>query len=197
LFVTKDRCWKMTIAHQRQEKILARLSEKETCTIQELAEQLSVSAMTIHRDLDKLSEQGEVVKVHGGAMLRPSAMPTDAPSMCPMCQQRVREQLAFSLQFDDGSSRRACCPHCGLMMLNMNTPDVMLATDFLHGNKVNALQAFYLIKPALQTCCSPAVISFISRNDAERFQQGFGGELMDFVAARDFLSSAHALPTKK
>lgn len=196
-FITKNRFLKMTIAHQRQEKILDCLSEKETCTIQELAEQLSVSAMTIHRDLDKLSEQGEVVKVHGGAMLRPSAKAADAPSVCPMCQQGVRDQLAFSLQFDDESSKQACCPHCGLMMLNMNTPSVMLATDFLHGNKVNALQAFYLINPALQTCCSPAVISFISRDDAERFQQGFGGELMDFVAARDFLSSAHALPTPK
>lgn len=187
----------MTLAHQRQEKIAAHLSETETCTIQELAEEFSVSSMTIHRDLDKLSEQGEVIKVHGGVMLRPSPKATDAPSTCPMCQQGVREQLAFSLQFDDGSSKQACCPHCGLMMLNMDEPSLMLATDFLHGNKVNAVQAIYLVKPILKTCCSPAVISFELREDAQRFQQGFGGELMDFVAARDFLSSAHALPRKE
>ena len=185
----------MSTAYQRQKRILDCLAEKDSCSIQELAELLDVSAMTIHRDLDKLAEDGEVVKVHGGAILRASAAPAVAhASTCPMCQQSVREQLAFTLQFDDESSKQACCPHCGLMMLNMQNPTLILATDFLHGNKVNALQATYLIKPDLKTCCSPAVLAFASPDDAKRFQQGFGGETMSFSTAKAFLDSSHAPP---
>ncbi|MBT3314138.1 MAG: DeoR family transcriptional regulator [Anaerolineae bacterium] len=185
----------MSTAYQRQQKILDCLSERESCSIQELSELLSVSTMTIHRDLDKLADDGAVVKVHGGAILRPTTAPaTEYASACPMCQQIVREQLAFVLQFDDESSKQACCPHCGLMMLNMQNPTLILATDFLHGNKVNALQATYLIKADLKTCCSPAVIAFASTEDAERFQQGFGGEMMNFSEAKSFLSSTHAPP---
>ncbi len=65
----------MSTAYQRQQKILDCLSERESCSIQELSELLSVSTMTIHRDLDKLADEGAVVKVHGGAILRPAAAP--------------------------------------------------------------------------------------------------------------------------
>lgn len=183
----------MKTAYQRRQEIVEQLTQHETCSIQSLAALFSVSTMTIHRDLDKLVEDGLVLKTHGGAILKP-----DAPSAasegatCAMCQQPVREQLAFVLQFDEEHSKQACCPHCGLMMLNMQDPALVLATDFLHGNKVNALQATYLVKPELQTCCAPAVLAFASPDDAERFQQGFGGEMMGFSAAKDFLSSTHA-----
>ena len=185
----------MPKTHQRQEQILACLKEKKSCTIQELAELLSVSTMTIHRDLDKLDEDGALLKVHGGAILRPHPKRrTESASACPMCQHSTRAQLAFVLQFENDEQKQACCPHCGLMMSNMQSPTLLLATDFLYGNKVNALQAIYLIKPDLKTCCSPAVISFSTHEDAERFQQGFGGELMGFSETRAFLTSTHAVP---
>ncbi|MCP4143581.1 MAG: DeoR family transcriptional regulator [Chloroflexi bacterium] len=185
----------MTTAHERQQKILDSLSENEACTIHGLAELLSVSAMTIHRDLDKLEKEGVVVKVHGGAILRPDTEKNaESASSCPMCKQSIRSQLAFVLQLENGEQKQACCPHCGLMMSKMQNPALMLATDFLRGNKVNALQATYLIKPDLKTCCSPAVIAFASSEDAQRFQQGFGGEIMVFSEAKSFLSSTHAPP---
>ena len=182
----------MTSAHQRRQEILTCLEERESCTIQELADILSVSTMTIHRDLDKLVVQGAVLKTHGGAILFNKYSYT--PSICPMCQQAVRAQLAFVLQFENDKQKQACCPHCGLMMSMMANPSLMLATDFLHGNKVNALQATYLIDPDLKACCSPSVISFALVEDAQRFQQGFGGATMKFSEARTFLSSTHTLP---
>ena len=185
----------MATAHERQQRILASLSENGSSSIQELANFLSVSTMTIHRDLDKLELEGNVVKVHGGAILRPVvAQHAESASSCPMCKQGLRLQLAFVLQFDDGDQKQACCPHCGLMMSKMQNPALMLATDFLRGNKVNALKATYLIKPDLKTCCSPAVIAFASSEDAERFKEGFGGEMMSFSEAKSFLSSTHAPP---
>ncbi|MBT3321091.1 MAG: DeoR family transcriptional regulator [Anaerolineae bacterium] len=184
----------MPTPHQRQQEILDFLEKRGNCSIQELSELLSVSAMTIHRDLDKLTGDGAVIKVHGGAMLRPVARAANFKSMCSMCRQSVRGQLVFSLQFNDEKEKEACCPHCGLMMLNMQNPILMLATDFLSGNKINALQAAYLVQPDLKTCCSPSVLSFSAREDAQRFQQGFGGALMSFSETRGFLSDSHALP---
>ena len=93
----------MTTTHQRQQKILDCLKKDDVCTILDLAELLSVSTMTIHRDLDKLAEQGAIVKVHGGAMLRLAAPSSNPSSACLMCQQNVRSQLAFVLQFDNNS----------------------------------------------------------------------------------------------
>lgn len=186
----------MKTAYLRRQEILSHLRKNDSGSTQELAELLSVSAMTIHRDLDRLAEDGEVVKVHGGAiLLRPTTpLASNHASTCPMCQQSVREQLAFVLQFNDKSQKQACCPHCGLMMMNMQSPALVLATDFLHGNKVNALQATYLIAPELKTCCSPAVIAFSSYEDAQHFQQGFGGEIASFLKTKDFLSSTHTPP---
>jgi len=188
----------MASAHQRQQEILGSLAEKGSCTIQELADILSVSIMTTHRDLDKLAEQGAVIKVHGGAILsQDNQKRIDSTSTCLMCKQGVRAQLAFVLQFENDEQKHACCPHCGLMMSNMQNPALMLATDFLRGNKVNALQAIYLLKPDLNTCCSPSVLSFAEYRDAQRFQHGFGGELMNFSETRAFLSSTHAPPEKQ
>ena len=185
----------MQTAYQRRQEILNHLTKNDSGSIQELAELLSVSTMTIHRDLDQLGEDGVVVKVHGGAILRPTTpLEANHASTCPMCQQGVREQLAFVLQFDDESQKQACCPHCGLMIMSMQNPTLVLATDFLYGNKVNALQATYLIDPDLKTCCAPAVIAFTSLDDAQRFQQGFGGEIATFTETKDFLSSTHTPP---
>jgi DeoR family transcriptional regulator, copper-sensing transcriptional repressor len=185
----------MATAHQRQQKILSYLEQAESCTIQELADLLSVSPMTIHRDLDKLVGQGVVKKVHGGVALpHLVGQPSEAENRCQMCQQEIRPQLAFVLQFDNDTPKQACCPHCGLMMSTMQNPAMMLATDFLHGNKVNALQATYLLEPELSTCCFPPVVAFAAREDALRFQRGFGGEMMSFSEARTLLSSTHALP---
>jgi len=39
----------------------------------------------------------------------------------------------------------------------------------------------------------PSVLTFGSRADAERFQQGFGGALMDFAQAQQHLRGSHLI----
>jgi DeoR/GlpR family transcriptional regulator of sugar metabolism len=58
----------------RQERIRARVVEDGFVRIEELAEQLAVSPMTIHRDLDALERRGWLRKVRGGASAQPSAL---------------------------------------------------------------------------------------------------------------------------
>ncbi|MCB8879930.1 DeoR/GlpR transcriptional regulator [Acidisoma cellulosilytica] len=54
----------------RRQRILNYLLKETAAQVDELAERFGVSRMTVHRDLDALSEQGFVRKVHGGARVQ-------------------------------------------------------------------------------------------------------------------------------
>lgn len=58
----------------RRDAIVAMLLERDSVTVRELAERFSVSAMTVHRDLDALETIGVLRKVRGGATAQPSAV---------------------------------------------------------------------------------------------------------------------------
>ncbi len=57
------------LARQRQTYILERVREDGAVRVAELARDLSVSDMTVRRDLELLHQQGLLEKVHGGATL--------------------------------------------------------------------------------------------------------------------------------
>lgn len=54
----------------RRQRILDYLLKETAAQVDELAARFGVSRMTVHRDLDALSEQGFVRKVHGGARVQ-------------------------------------------------------------------------------------------------------------------------------
>ncbi len=66
------------IAAQRQERILSEVRQRGAVRVSELARSMSVSDMTIRRDLDSLDVAGLVVKVHGGATA-PAGAASDEP----------------------------------------------------------------------------------------------------------------------
>lgn len=167
----------------REQQILKLLQEKGNASIQELAEGLSVSGMTIHRDLNRLAAAGLIAKTHGGAALASSEADRDG---CAMCGKSLTERTLFLVNLPGGEQRRACCAHCGLM-LQMQTGGVSMTADFLHNHIVSANQAIYLLQSELTICCAPSVLSFGSRQDAEKFQKGFGGTLASMEEAVQFL----------
>ena len=57
------------IKQQRQDEIMRLLQENDTMLVSVLAETLGCSMMTIRRDIDELSKQSLVKKIHGGAMM--------------------------------------------------------------------------------------------------------------------------------
>ncbi len=58
----------MNVPEQRRNVILSALDERGSVVVNELAEQLDVSLMTIRRDLKNLEEEGALRRVHGGAV---------------------------------------------------------------------------------------------------------------------------------
>jgi len=59
---------------ERQEKIRERVIADGIVRSEQLAEEFSVTLMTIHRDLDVLQHQGWLRKIRGGATAQPSAL---------------------------------------------------------------------------------------------------------------------------
>ncbi len=53
----------------RQDRIAEWIARQGECSIDELAERLGVSGMTVRRDLQALAERGKVIRTHGGATM--------------------------------------------------------------------------------------------------------------------------------
>lgn len=84
-----------SLARQRQELIVSQVRRAGAVRVNELAEQLDVSEMTIRRDLDVLHDRGLVVKVHGGATVRYEHS-ADEPGFAAKASQNVREKSAIA-----------------------------------------------------------------------------------------------------
>lgn len=158
----------------REKQILERLNQG-SASIQELADVCSVSTMTIHRDLNRLEEMGQIRKRHGSASLADEESGEDS---CAMCGKSTSGKKVFMIYLAKGIQETACCAHCGLMLLTVAKGAWQsLTMDFLHGHMISANQAIYLIGCDLNVCCVPTILTFGSRQEAERFQIGFGGKL--------------------
>ena len=57
------------LAHQRRRQILSELRRSGAVKVADLTSLLGVSDMTVRRDLEHLSSEGLVEKVHGGAVI--------------------------------------------------------------------------------------------------------------------------------
>jgi DeoR family transcriptional regulator, copper-sensing transcriptional repressor len=181
------------IPSERQQQIVTWLRTEKRLTIKQLVERLDVSGMTIHRDLDRLAMDGQVVKVHGGAELASSEKPMMAgTAVCQLCGGGVMERTAFTVMKQGGEKVYACCPHCGILLLQqLDGVDSALAPDFLYGRPVNVFQAYFVIGSEVRVCCLPSTICFATRSDAEKFQRGFGGDVFDFEGAETHLRDCH------
>ncbi len=180
----------------RQQQIVDILNQEGIVYISDLSRKFNVSEMTIHRDLAHLETEGYLRKVRGGAVPvpQPPSLRSQgaAPESCFMCQMTPRSQTQMTLNLTEGGVKRACCPHCGLHGMQMMSGKIVsaLVTDFLRGNIINAQSAIYLVEPDITVCCTPTVLAFQRKDDAARFQAGFGGQLMGMIATLDHLSRA-------
>ena len=84
------------LARERQSYILERVRRHGAVKVSELTRELSVSDMTVRRDLDLLARQGFVDKVHGGAT-SPTLTSTDEPGFETKSSRERAEKDAIAL----------------------------------------------------------------------------------------------------
>lgn len=176
------------LAVERREFIMSRLRKEGRVQVSELSQELGVSRMTIHRDLDYLARQDErVKKVFGGAVLEGSFQ--SEAGKCAMCGKPVHSRTVVTLQTQSGERLEACCPHCALLLLETRDDIVSgMAMDFIHERVLNVKSAVYLVNPEVMVCCSPSVLCFGNEEEARRFQKGFHGELTNLEGAQELVS---------
>lgn len=181
------------IPAQRQAAIIDHLGRNGAVTIAELQALFNISHMTVHRDLDRLAQQGMVQKVRGGAVRGPKISEA-APGerRCALCGMRVPPRTEAALTRADGSQVFACCPHCALLLLNQR-PEIesALARDFLFGRMTNILQAYFLIGSEIRPCCMPSTLCFASESEARKFKQGYEGTVLSYEHAQKYLAQTH------
>jgi len=149
--------------------------------------------MTIHRDLARLQELGVVKKVHGGVVLVQVTEDNEGKTaVCAMCNHKAPARTSVVVTREGGKQATYCCPHCGLLALRRGKTAVStLARDFLYGRMINVFQAQFLIGSDVQLCCIPSTICFATAVDAQKFQRGFGGEMMSYTEAVAHLAGTH------
>lgn len=79
---------------ERQEKILAEISEKNTISITDLTANFDVSEITIRRDLDDLDRLGKIQRIRGGA--RRLGLNTAEPPVIHRQLEQVDEKEAIA-----------------------------------------------------------------------------------------------------
>lgn len=176
----------------RQEQILSWLQAERSISIEILAERLAVSAMTVHRDLDQLVRDGQVQKVYGAVELVESRQAQPQKQTCDLCKMEIPDRTHFTVQLKNGEQRHACCPHCGLLLMeNSDGFTLALTPDFIYGRMVNVMQAFYVVESRVHFCCVPSVLCFTCSEDAKSFQRGFGGDVLTFEKLTRWLNQHH------
>jgi len=88
------------LASERREHILSYLRQHEYANVEQLAEMLKVSSMTVRRDLTKLEEKNLIKRIHGGATV--SQFVNAQPSISQRKQASADEKRmigAYAAQF--------------------------------------------------------------------------------------------------
>jgi DNA-binding Lrp family transcriptional regulator len=170
---------------KRKEKILEILKEKKEITVKELSNIFNVSEMTIYREIKELEKEGSIKRKHGSILLNTSKEKEviKVPN-CPICDKPITRAHPYKITVEN-EVIETCCEHCGLMMHKRleDRKVAALTYDFITENPISALNAYYVVGSSAIPCCSPSVIPFASKEDAEKFKKGFGGKVMTFIEA--------------
>lgn len=84
------------LKEERQDFILKQLSLHNKVLSSDLCQQLKVSLDTIRRDLSELAKNGNILKVHGGAISKPSLYPFQQPEV--YAKEKKKEIAKKALQ---------------------------------------------------------------------------------------------------
>jgi DeoR family transcriptional regulator, copper-sensing transcriptional repressor len=161
----------------RQQKLVELLETQNHLSISSIQEHFGVSAATAYRDLHVLVFAGLAKKTSRGFKKASDPGNERIDEHCFYCGGTLNDRAEFVIQMRDGSQRRTCCAHCGLLALKHPGVQTALASDFLYGRMINVRQAIFIVESKVAPCCDPSVLCFANEEDAQHFQMGFEGQV--------------------
>lgn len=184
----------MIPSQERKKLILKRLQQVGSLSLEQISAEFQISAMTANRDVQSLSSDGLVKRVHGGIVLPD---PPSEATACILCHRAITNRTQFLYVADSGQRHPCCCPHCGLAAAGrFPNPMGIFATDFLYGTLINAQEATFVIGSRVQLCCEPSVLTFQNPADGAAFCTGFGGQALDYLDTFQLLFPSRQSPSK-
>lgn len=108
-------------------------------------------------------------------------------SHCNSCNASIGG-AKFVVVKDNGKKETYGCPKCALTTEDMKKVSSAEATDFLTRKSIDAAKAFYLVESDVGDCCPPFWLSFASRESAEKFAEGFGGDVLSYQEAVEYFT---------
>ncbi len=106
---------------------------------------------------------------------------------CSLCGMNLagNENTAYEITMKNGKHVTYCCAHCGLYVHATETAKVKSARarDFISGEWMSPSEMTFLFKSSAVPACAPSWIAFGKKEEAEKFQKGFGGTIYNFDEA--------------
>lgn len=108
---------------------------------------------------------------------------------CIVCGMDVSEypHTRYVIETTEGKKYVTCGVQCGLT-LHLRFGDKWKsasATDLLSNRPFNVREGFYVYKSSVISDMAPGFIAFKSKVNAEKFAQGFGGQVVTYEEALD------------
>lgn len=178
------------LAEDRLFHIVEMVNERGTVTVSELSAQLNISESTIRRDLDKLSHAGRLVKVHGGAASKDTAITNHAyvtqdqgmdekRALNAGAKQQLAAWAAAQIQagdfvfIDSGTTTQAIVDHLSQDALQATYVTNSVPTALaLAGRNAHVIVLGGEIKSITEAIVGPATIEALSTYN---FTKGFFG----------------------
>ena len=106
---------------------------------------------------------------------------------CQVCGMDVSKypHTRYVVTTKEGEEFFTCGVQCGLT-LHLRLKEKFksaTATDLLSNRSVDAQKAFFIYKSTVITDMAPGFIAFATKTNAEKFQKGFGGQVVSYQEA--------------
>ena len=120
-------------------------------------------------------------------LLSVSLVWADGVERCIVCGMDVSKypHTGYMVETTDGKKYATCGVQCGLT-LHLRFKDKWKsakATDLLSNRPFDVEKGFYVYKSSVITDMAPGFIAFKRREDAEKFTNGFGGQVVTYEEA--------------
>lgn len=121
--------------------------------------------------------------------------------LCDVCQRQIHAEASYRVTLRDGTTKRLCCPRCGLHFQKGIEVAGAAVSDYATGKLIRADDAYFVESSTVIVCCStpaiqrdqtgtqyrrnwdrclPSLVAFEHLGDAEGFAKRKGGILKTF-----------------